>query len=70
MTAGDKNLERVLANLLEVKNKNGLDNDSFLVLLGLVNLMGIINLMEARLPEGKKGEGSRRSAAERAPFAR
>lgn len=68
MSGGDKNLENLLASLMEVKNKHGLDNDSFLVLLGLVNLMGIINLLEGRGPESKKKDGIRRTPAERAPF--
>ncbi|MCL2337421.1 MAG: hypothetical protein FWC60_08380 [Firmicutes bacterium] len=56
MLEESKNLEQMLINLLDIKNKHKLDNNSFMVLLGLVNLMGIINLMEGRAkPDPKKG---------------
>jgi len=48
MSEEHKNLERMLVNLLDIKNKHNLDNNGFMVLIGLVNLMGIINLMEGR----------------------
>ncbi|KJS12170.1 MAG: hypothetical protein VR67_10305 [Peptococcaceae bacterium BRH_c8a] len=68
MPGENKNLERMLVDLLDVKNKHNLDNDGFMVLLGLINLMGIINLMEDRAALGKKESGARRAAPEKVPF--
>ena len=68
MPGENKNLERMLVDLLDVKNKHNLDNDGFMVLLGLINLMGIINLMEDRTAIGKKEGGARRAAPEKVPF--
>jgi len=58
MPEENKNLERMLVDLLDIKNKHNLDNDGFMVLLGLINLMGIINLMEGRAKPGKKKGGA------------
>jgi hypothetical protein len=70
MPASDKNLEKILAGFLEVKNKYGLDNEKFLVLLGMVNLMSIINLLEKRAAGSGQGGGVRRPPApqELVPF--
>jgi len=68
MPVENKNLERMLVDLLDVKNKNNLDNDGFMVLLGLINLMGIINLMEDRAALSKKEGATRRAAPEKVPF--
>lgn len=68
MPGVEKNLEQMLTDLLEVKNRHGLDNDRFLVLIGLVNLMGIINLLEGRAGDGKKGDVFRRTPPEKVPF--
>ncbi len=59
MPGGEKELEKTLAELLEVKKKFDLDHDRFLVLLSLVNLMGIIDLLEQRLAGGGRREGAR-----------
>lgn len=59
MPAENKKLERMLVDLLDIKNKHSLDNDGFMVLLGLINLMGIINLMENREKPGKAKTGKK-----------
>jgi len=60
-------LEKRVIDLLAIKDKHGLDNDKFLLLLGLVNLMSIIDLLEARNASG--GQGSRTSRTqEMVPF--
>ena len=63
-------LEKRLAELLQVKDKHGLDNDQLLLLMGLSNLMAIINLLEMRVAGGAKGSGTRRppSPQEAVPF--
>ena len=70
MPGGDKNMEQLLVELLDVKNRYGLDNDKFLVLLGLVNLMSIINLLEGRMAgaDGKQAVSHRRAPPEKIPF--
>lgn len=59
-----------MAELLEIKGKHNLDNDQFLLFMGLTNLMGIINLLEVRVTGGAKGNGARRSPSpqEMVPF--
>ncbi|WP_031516431.1 hypothetical protein [Desulfofalx alkaliphila] len=39
-------LEKTVADLLEMQSKHGLDQVSLLVMLSLVNLMGIINILQ------------------------
>ncbi len=68
MPGSEKKLEQMLADLLKVKNNHGLDNDSFLVLLGLVNLMGMINLMEGRMTRDTRVEDTRRASPDKNPF--
>jgi len=60
-------LEKTVIDLLAIKDKHSLDNDKFLLLLGLVNLMSIIDLLEARNAGG--GQGARTSRhQEMVPF--
>lgn len=70
MPGGDKNMEKLLMDLLDVKNRYGLDNDKFLVLIGLINLMSIINLLEGRVAggDGKQAASHRRTPPEKIPF--
>ncbi|WP_347489649.1 hypothetical protein [Desulfoscipio sp. XC116] len=58
----DAGLEKSMVELLELKDKYHLDNDKLLLLVGLVNLMGIINLLEVRVAAGAEKSGAGRSA--------
>ncbi|SFR04346.1 hypothetical protein [Desulfoscipio geothermicus] len=59
----EKGLEKRLVDLLEIKKKHDLENDKFLLLLGMVNLMGIINMLEERTADAGPGRGARRPPA-------
>ena len=70
MPGSERGLEQAVTVLLELKSKSDMSDDHFLIMLGMVNLMEILNLLERRSPGTQKGEGGRRplSAAEVAPF--
>jgi hypothetical protein len=59
----EKGLEKRLVDLLEVKKKYNLENNKFLLLLGMVNLMSIINILEERAAGTGQGSGVRRTPA-------
>ncbi len=63
----DDSLEKRIIELLEIKGKHNLDNDKFLLLMGLVNLMGIINLLEVRAAGCTQGSRASRHQ-EMVPF--
>ncbi len=63
----DQGLEKRITGLLEIKDNYNLDNDKFLLFMGLVNLMNIINLLEVRT--AGHAQGSRAGHhQEMAPF--
>lgn len=70
MPGGEKGLEKRLVDLLEAKKKHGLDDDKFLLMLGMVNLMGVINLLDERSAGGVRGSSARKSStqSEMIPF--
>lgn len=70
MPEKEKYFDKKLIDLLEVKNMHSLDNDKFILLLGMVNLMSVINLLGERSAGGEEGSGMHRfpSSSEMAPF--
>lgn len=48
-------LEKRIIKLLAIKEKHNLDNEEFLLLIGQVNLMSIVNLLEMRATGGVQG---------------
>ncbi len=59
-------LEKRIIELLEIKDKHSIGNDKFLLLMSLVNLMGIINLLEMRA--AGNAQESRGRPQEMVPF--
>jgi hypothetical protein len=53
-------LEKRMNELLEIKDKHNLDNEKFLLFMSLVNLMGIVNLLETRAAGGVQGSRTSR----------
>ncbi|SFG99327.1 hypothetical protein SAMN05660649_03438 [Desulfotomaculum arcticum] len=70
MPDSEKGLERAVTSLLELKSTSNMSDEHFLIMLGMINLMEILNLLERRVPATQKGEGGRRpfSPADAAPF--
>ena len=70
MLGSERGLEEAVTNLLEIKSKSNMSDEHFLIMLGMVNLMEILNLLDRRVPGTQKSEGGRRpfSPAEAAPF--
>lgn len=68
MPASGKSPEKIVDVVLEMKNKHGLDNEKFLVLLGMINLMNIINLLEKRAGCGQGGARRPPVSQELVPF--
>lgn len=57
----DDDLKKRMNGFLEIKDKYNLDNEKFLLFLSLVNLMGIVNLLEMRAAGGVQGSSTSRS---------
>lgn len=70
MPGAEKGLEEAVTSLLEIKSKSNMSDEHFLIMLGMVNLMEILNLLDRRAPGTQKSEGGRRpfSPADVAPF--
>ncbi|MTI83343.1 MAG: hypothetical protein FH756_05420 [Firmicutes bacterium] len=56
MAADRPAMEALLSNVLELKNKENMESSSFLALLSMVNLMGLIELIneESGKPQARK----------------
>lgn len=46
-------MEKLLFDILELKNKQGMDSASFLTFLSLVNLMGLVELIGGEKDQSK-----------------
>ncbi|WP_027364297.1 hypothetical protein [Desulfotruncus alcoholivorax] len=70
MPGSEKGLEQAVTELLELKSKSNMSDEHFLIMLGMVNLMEILNLLDRRAHGTQKSEGGRRpfSPADAAPF--
>ncbi|KAF1085849.1 hypothetical protein SPSYN_00578 [Sporotomaculum syntrophicum] len=54
-------LKKRMNEFLEIKDKYNLDNEKFLLFMSLINLIGIVNLLEMRAEGGVQGSSTSRS---------